>query len=118
MPRSRATARSERLAPSAARWRRAVALISSIISARTRARSDGALIARSCHIRERHADTRAVLLTGRPGSWSISLVREHCSRFRQGRTITMALHIIVGAGATGRETARLLAERGEHVRIV
>jgi len=30
----------------------------------------------------------------------------------------MALHIIVGAGATGRETARLLAERGEHVRIV
>src|SRR5262249_13449324 len=40
MPRSRATARSDRLAaPPSARWRRAVDLISSVISARTRSRS-------------------------------------------------------------------------------
>src|SRR5256885_290913 len=35
-----------------------------------------------------------------------------------GRTTTMALHVIVGAGAVGTATATLLAERGEQVRIV
>ncbi|MGC1212288.1 MAG: FAD-dependent monooxygenase, partial [Micromonospora sp.] len=30
----------------------------------------------------------------------------------------MALHVIVGAGPVGTATARLLAERGERVRVV
>src|SRR3954454_10813123 len=111
MPMSRVIARRDRLAPSAARWRRATALISSIISARTRARMEAAGMVRVSH------KTRALLLTVRAPPVSIVLNRERCSRF-EPRRYPVSHHVIVGAGPVGSATALLLAERGEKVVLV
>src|SRR3981081_1071398 len=109
MPMSRATARSDRFAPSVARCRRAIALISLIISARTRARMDPAGIQLIvAHVRE-HCSLRLRLKV------TTVLEREHCSPREE---TSMSLHVIVGSGSVGSATAQLLAERGERVRIV
>src|SRR5438093_348311 len=77
MPMSRATARRERFAPSVARWRRAVVLISSIISARTRARIEAAVMVQSlARVPDQCKRTRAALLT------LAVLSREHGTRWR------------------------------------
>src|SRR5260370_7675715 len=124
MPMSRATARRDRLAPSVSRWRRAAALISSVISARTRARIDAAGMAKIiAHIRERRSCARR-LACGRLAlvNESIALITEHRAQRVPARTSdqehTMAKHAIVGAGAVGSAAALLLAERGEQVRVV
>src|SRR5215467_3428021 len=134
MPMSRATARSDRFAPSAARWRRATVLISSVISARIRALMDcagmGKIIA---HIREHCScicsgvmsdcclQQRAALSnTGGArvsfGAPAADAPRSAAPRTEQEKEVSE--HVIVGAGAVGSAAAKLLAERGEHVRIV
>src|SRR5215475_12464206 len=107
---SRATARSDRLAPSVARCRRAVALISSIICARTRARTEAARMARLLHTFESSA-----LDMVRPKSDPRTHQRAVLSERRER---AMSLHVIVGAGVVGSAAARLLVERGEQVRLV
>ena len=57
-----------------------------------------------------------MLLTVTVAHAIVELNREHCSRIRNG--VTMALHVIVGAGPVGTATATLLAERGERVRVL
>src|SRR5215475_9798301 len=142
MPMSRATARSDRLAPSVARWRRATALISAIISARTRARIEAAGIARLLHKYEstalalgqwlcEHRSCPRALLSAKQEHSQVTTEQEPPIRLDdetrpsstraqltiRGRT-TMSQHVIVGAGAVGSTTALVLAERGEQVRIV
>src|SRR5262245_33197851 len=123
MPMSRATARSDRLAPSVSRWRRATALISPIISARTLARIDAAGMQRLLHTFESSALAfmHGLCQTGARKRERCSLKSPVCrsagSRTRD-RSTEMAKHVIVGAGAVGSATALLLAERGEQVRIV
>src|SRR5437762_4872899 len=130
MLRSRATARRDRSGPSAARCRRATILISSVISARTRARIEPAercAMSRLLHTNESTA------LDGEHRSVNDGLNREHRSRIgaphrsvRQAdpggadtrRDPSVALHVIVGAGPVGSATAKVLAERGEQVRVV
>src|SRR5256714_245580 len=108
MPMSRATARSDRLAPSAARCCRATDLISSIISARTRARMELAGIYRLSHTMESSAlDCERV-------SWS----HERALLSSEIRRHIMARHVIIGAGAVGSAAATLLADRGDEVRLV
>ncbi len=74
---SRATARSDRFAPSVSRCRRAIVLISPIISARTRARIEGAAITRLLHTFESTA-----LASAHRSCATIGHNREHCSRYR------------------------------------
>src|SRR5215472_18462824 len=71
--------------------------------------------------------SRAVLLHVAPSRERVDSNREQCSRIGEPdmesgpdgkRRRTMSEHVIVGAGPVGSATARLLAERGEHVRVV
>src|SRR3954465_8428023 len=72
-----------------------------------------------CHGRERQSKPRAPLLTNR-SYIGHALRRERCSRIGSllRRVALMALHVIVGAGPVGPPPARLLAERGDRVRVV
>ena len=120
---SRATARSDRFAPSVSRWRRATVLISSIISARTRARIEccrhskrllhtsesTALASARRHVADSCLQERAAALEAESRTQSA---------LQETRGEDMSEHVIVGAGAVGSATALLLAERGEHVRVI
>src|SRR5260370_11444741 len=124
MTMSRASGRWDRWGPAVSRWRRAAALISSVISARTRARIDAAGMAKIiAHIREQRSCARR-LACGRLAlvNESIALITEHRAQRVPARTSdqehTMAKHAIVGAGAVGSAAALLLAERGEQARVV
>src|SRR5690606_32739217 len=128
-PTSRATARSDSAAaPPAARCRRAVCLISSVISARIRARSPAALppacVASSAAMRVILSQARTLLLT-----WSACLrdyqshQRASLSKSRRdlgndGGFQLMALHVIVGAGPVGSATAACLVADGHRVRMI
>src|SRR5262249_10884228 len=114
MPSSRATARSDRLdAPSAASCRRAARLISSLISARTRARRDDAFVVSAmvtvCHKIESTAlDTQH----SSPPPFG-----EQCSHNRSVEDIR-ARHVMVGAGPIGPATAEHLVTDGHRVRVI
>src|SRR5580658_3470637 len=101
-----------------------MALISPIISARTRARMDPAGMRRLSHTNE----STALAMSGRLCK-THAYKREHCSRISiTGHLVArrpenmkeqeMSEHVIVGAGAVGSAAALLLAGQGEHVRIV
>src|SRR5690349_1893970 len=107
-PRSRATASNDRLAPSLARRRRAIDLISSVISARTRARIDGALMRPMVSYESTALDIPV-------------RARDSCSQQRAlltDWTRESTMQLIVGAGAIGSALARQLADDGEKVRLV
>ena len=104
--------------PRAARCRRAVALISSVISARTRARSDAAgHPVPPC--RKYRTQARALLLTESGALRAMVAIERALLSIRiSDLEVTMALHVIVGAGPVGSSAAAHLTAAGHQVRVV
>src|SRR6476469_8854032 len=119
MPTSRATARNDRAAdPCSASCRRAAVRISSVSSARTRARAPvAAVMPASCPMSRAMTSFESSALDIGP------VRREQCGDGSESSALgteerSMGKHVVVGAGGVGGGVARELAAAGHEVVVV